>query len=325
MLFTTTEEIRAILPRLASSYTFADFSPFITLAEQKHIVPYIGQDFFDELTAAKPSPTTEQAAAIAKLQPAIAYYALLEAIPQLGIQIGVAGVGLGTSATTAQTTQWRENRLEESLATNAETFLDIALEFLEKNISDYSTYATSSEYAESKALFITSAKTLNAYLPIFNSRRAYIQLRPFMLEAQEETIQTTIGEDQYQDLLTKILADTLNADEKALVKRIQKPLANLTARKSFNQLAVAYQGQGFRILSSNDGIIQKQSIPLKELSGLLNEFDNKAQASLAVLKKYLQDNADAWPLYKYSEAYIPNESTQAYQMPDNSTGLSFIV
>lgn len=325
-LFKDIADIRAIIPRIASSYTWGDLAPFIDLAEKKYITEAISEEFFEELnTAYAGTPSSEESAAIARLKYPIAYYALLEALPSLGMQIGNAGIGIGTSQTTAQPTQWQQNKLENSLASNAETFLDAALEFLETHKADYSTFATSSAYTESKVVFMINARALNAFLPIFNSRRAYQQLRPFMLDAQETTISTVIGAELYEDLLTKLAADTLNADELALIKLINKPLAHLTARLAFNQLAIAYQGAGFRILSSNDGIIQKQALAPDKLSPLLNDFATRAEVSLNTLKKYLQANADAWPLYKESTAYIPDTSTQPSKMPNNCGHKSFIV
>jgi hypothetical protein len=326
MLFLTTADIRRVLPRVSANYDFEDLAPFITLAEEKYIIDYIGQEFYDELNDAYAlTPSQEQLAAIRKLQFSIGYFTLLEAMPHLGLQIANAGVGLGNSDTTTQVPQWKEFQLVSSLASNGESFLDKALVFLETNKTDYPTWLTSDAYTVSKELFINTAKELNRYLPIFQSRRAYLSLRQFIMDVQELTIVATIGQDLYDDLLSKIAGDTLTADEKHLVTLIQKPLANIAARQAFNQLAIAFDGRGFRILSSSDGIMQKAAVTGDTLTGMLSDFASRGEASIIALKQYLQDNADTWPLYKDSTAYIKSADTQAWTMPDNSCRNSFMV
>jgi hypothetical protein len=327
MLFKDTADIRHVLPRVSANYEFEDLAPFITLAEEKYILDYIGQDFYDELNDAyAATPNAEQLAAIRKLQFSIGYFTLLEAMPHLGLQIANAGVGLGTADTAQQVPQWKEFQLVSSLASNGESFLDKALVFLETNKTDYSTWLTSDAYTVSKELFINTAKELNRYLPIFQSRRAYLSLRPFIQDVQELTIVGTIGQDLYDDLLSKMIAgDTLNADETKLVELIKKPLANIAARQAFNQLAVAFDGRGFRILSTSDGIMQKAAVTGDTLKGLLIDFATRGESSLIALKQYLQDNAEAWPLYKDSTAYVKSADTQAWKMPDNSCRNSFMI
>src|SRR4051812_29978099 len=202
MLFKDTADIRRVLPRVSANYQFPDMEPFITLAEEKYIIDYISQEFYDELNDAyAATPSAEQLAAIRKLQFAIGYFSLLEAMPHLGLQIASAGVGLGNSDTTTQVPQWKEFQLVSSLASNGESFLDKALSFLETNKADYPTWATSDAYTISKELFINTAKELNIYVPIFQSRRAYLSLRPLIKDVQELTIVGTIGQDLYEDLI----------------------------------------------------------------------------------------------------------------------------
>jgi ribosomal protein S8 len=326
MLFLSTADLRRVLPRVSANYDFEDLKPFISLAEEKYIIDFMSQDFYDELsTAYAATPSAEQLAAIRKLQFSIGYFTLLEALPHLDMQIASAGIGLGNSETTTQVPQWKQYELASSLASNGEEFLDKALTFLELKKSDYPTWLTSDAYTISKELFINSAKELNRYVPIFQSRRAYLSLRPFIKDVQEVTIAGTIGQELYDDLISKIEGDTLNLDETHLVTLIQKPLANIAARQAFNQLAIAYNGRGFRILSTSDGIMSKAVAPSETLTGLLSDFATRGESSLIALKQYLQDNADAWPLYKDSSAYVQSADTQAWKMPDNSCSNSFIV
>lgn len=326
MLLKTIEDLRKYIPRLSTNYSWANIAPFITLAEQKYIIPYIGFEFYSELaTAYAGTPTAKQTAAINQLQPSIAYYTMLEALPHLGMQIGNAGVGQGQSDTTQPTPQWKEFKIEANYCSNAETFLDQALQFLELAPAlDYPIWVTSPEYTLQKTLFIHNAKELNSCIPIFQSRRAFIALKYFIADVQNETIIPVLGKDLYDAVLVKHINGTLSTVDKELIRYIQKPLANIAARKAFNQLAVEFNGRGFRILSDSDAIIQKTAASAERLQPLLRDLANNGETYLIALKKYLQDNADQFPLYKASTAFIDNSTSKPWELPDNSISTSFM-
>lgn len=326
MLITTLIEFRTYVTRISKNYTWEDLVPYILKAEIKYIVPAIGQEFYDELVAAKAAtPTPEQTKAIEKLQFPIAYFAMLEGYPIFAIQIGNAGIGQGTSQTTQPQAQWQAFQILSSFADDGERFLDIALEYLEKNISDYSTYADSEEYTIAKELFVNTAKDLSRYVPMFNSRRAFQALRPYMRLVQTDTIPTTIGQDLYDYLLEKIKDSAATDLELKLIEKIGRVVALMAARNAFQELAIAYNGRGFRVLSDNDSIIQKLAIQPEKLQPIISDMANNANTFLLGLKKHLQDNATDWPLYQDSDAYIADNETKPYQFPDNSCRKSFTV
>lgn len=326
MLFKDIADLKRALPRVSKSHTFADFEPFITLAEEKYVIPFIGREFYEELNDAYAStPTDDQLTAIRNLQLAIGNYAHLEALPHLPIQIGTSGVGIGTSQTTMPVPQWQFNKLESQTALQAETFLDLALAYLEENANNFATWQASEAFLESKSLFINNAKTLSLYVPIFGSRRAYLALRPFIALAQEETIIEILGQTLHDSLISKQQTNSLSEIEKKLCRMIAKALGCLAARQGFAQMAVSFDGTGFRLLSTNDGIVKRDAMKPEQLQSILADFANRAEIQLVALKAFLQANLTDFPDYEDSPNFIADSEDKKYIIPDNSNKKSFTI
>lgn len=330
-LITTINQFRKYYARLSANYTFVNLEGLITECEEKYIIPIIGQDFYDELVDAIAASelteepidlSAEEAKLVEKLRRSLVFFCLLEGFSSLGVQVGSAGTGQGTSNTTQPLPQWKEVMIKCEFADKAELFLDQSLLYLENHKDDFSTWAESDQYTVSKELFINTAEQLTVWVPLFNSRRAYLALRPFLKLVQTETIPSTIGRELYDSLLANILANSLSDEEKTLVDNIAKAIANIACRKAFSQLAIAYNGNGFRILSDNDTITQKLGLPVEKLTPVYTDFTNEGNITLTALKQYLEDNAADWPTYKSSTAYI-GPSQNLHHMPDNSCKKSF--
>jgi hypothetical protein len=325
MLIKSIADFRTVYPRLSKNYTWENLSAFVEDAERTYIVPYIGQAFYDELDALVfGSATAIQQEAIKRLRMSIANYTLLDAFSELSLQMGDAGIAVGTSQNTTGIPQWKEHNIKAKYMDKAEKHLDLSLEYLELKASDFTTWKDSDEYTVSKELFINTATQLSEWVPLFNSRRAYISLRQFIKTVERDVIKPTISKELFDALKVKVKENALNDAEKELLTFIQQPLSNLAARKAFNQIAIAYNGRGFRILSDNDSMIQKLAVPTEKLQPLFTDFVNAADISLTALKRYLQDNADTFPLYKASASYVEDSDPQPQSMPDNTGRKSFL-
>lgn len=324
MLIKTIDQLRTIIPRFPKNYGYDNISPAINQAERKYLVPFIGQNFYDELVAIT-SPTATQTEVIYRLSCASAYYARLDNLSEMSIQIGDAGVAIATSQNTTPLTQWKEYSIKSGDLDKAETSLELALEYLELKADDFPTWKASDEYTISKQLFLNTAKALSEFVPFANSRRAYLSLRPFIKEVERKVIVPTIGQDLFDELKEAIKDNSLSEDQTKLLPYIQSPLANLAAKKGFTQLAIAYNGRGFRLISENDGMVQKQAITADKLNTLSAELAAEADIALIALKRYLQDNADTFTAYKESDSYVTEEEAQPQNFPTNTGGGSFMV
>ena len=325
-LFTDTADLKTVISRINKNYPAEDLLVYVGQAEEKYIIPIIGQDLFDELnTAFAGTPSASEEALIKKLQLAIGYYAVLDAIPFLQVLIGKGGINEGNSQNSTQARQFAINNLMKACAENADLFLDKALEHLEKNKDDFPTWTASDEYTISKSSFINTTAEFQAKVNINNSRRAFLAIRPHITSVEEEYILPALGQDQYDMIKNHILDDSLSVEEKLLLEKIRRVVAFYAIWEAIPHLAISITGMGIKVLSENDGIRQIMAASATDIAQLQARYLAQAQKYQGEMKKYLFDNADLYPLYKDSDAYPEVDAPKTYEIPDNSESTSFRV
>lgn len=331
MLFKDTADLKRVLTRINTKYNDAQVLSFVEQAEIKYIIPYLGQAQYDEINEAYEDVASidllgsTDKALLEKIQLPLAYYAILDALPMMNVVIGQSGIGEQQSANVTQSRQWVYNNLENSLANNADIFMDKLLEFLEANADTYSIWKASEAYTANRELFISQTSQFQKYINIFNSRRAFVAFRPFILECQEEIIRIKIGDDYYEDLKTKYATDTLTIEDRAVLRIIEPALAYYAYAIGVVQILVQFTGSGLKVLGNYDSISQRSASSPEELTNISNKYRPRYEQKFTELKVFLDANADTYPLYKASSAYTAPEDPKTYELPDNSNSKSFSV
>ncbi len=210
---------------------WASVLPIIENVELTFIEKAIGTDLYEELSTAYTGNTltADQAILVKKLQRSIAYFTAFQAGYDLLILLADSGQKEAASAdgTAVPVRQWVHKKTLQTNFREGHKFLEMALTWLEANSTKFPTWEGSKAYLKSKELFFNNSEELGAFLPLWNGRLVYLQLRPFISEAEKRYIKPVIGIALWDELKTSIrdnLPDDLTDDQKELLDYIRRAL-----------------------------------------------------------------------------------------------------
>ncbi|TPE43985.1 DUF6712 family protein [Pontibacter mangrovi] len=321
MLIKTIDELKKYISTIHKNTSPNTLLSFVEGAEFKYIYPFIGSELMTELQAAYDAGTLsdDQKELMKLLGRSIAYYAMLDALPMINVNVGDAGITESQGQNFGPVRQWAYFKFEDATATNADTFLDLALAHLDRNIDKFSTWAGSEAYMESKALFINTPSELSKYMNLQNSRRAFMALQPFQVRAEEFYIIPSLGDKLHQELKASLLKPAEQTPEqRETLRLLKRALAQYTLVEAVPELSFTHTGSGLKVLNDNDGIKDRLSISMEERSNLASASRARAEIYMEDLRRFLDT------VLQDSEA-DPADNQQAFTPMDNTGSVSFWV
>jgi hypothetical protein len=162
-----------------------------------------------------------------RVQDALVHYAYWLWSPQGNVIFSDTGYQEASSDNLKPAPAWKIEKAEQSLLDTAHEFVDDLIEFLDINIEEFEFWAGSEHQAETKALFLNSAREFSRYYNINDSRRLYIELRRFIIEAEKSYIATIITREKLELLKEKQKDGDLENADQALIEEIRPALAYL--------------------------------------------------------------------------------------------------
>jgi hypothetical protein len=326
-LLKTISDIKKYVP-INKNTQMDTMQPFIDMAELTYIIPAIGQELYDEINILYQYGyplSAENQKLLPYIQRALAYYSMYEAAPQLNLMVGDLGIQEAQSkdGTSSPARQWNFNNYLSNCIENADRALDAMLKFLEDNVSDYSTWAQSDAYTIDKELFISTAIELTYYIKISGSRSTYNALRPFIKIAERKYILPAIGQQQFDDLKSRMQSGYETDLDKILISKIKMSLAWHSLFEAIPHLPLNVSGAGIRVISVNDSIVSKQKSADINIKEMAVSARANGDSYLSSLKFYLDQNVEDYPLYKASDAYTSETKYPNNDLPDNTNKSDF--
>jgi len=140
---------------------------------------------------------------------------------------------------------------------------------------------------------LLSVDQLKLYTEIEQNVEDYI-LTPNIYRAQQMEIQQILGTPLYEDILTKVSGDTLNAVELTLVRDYIFPC--------LVEYALYYSLPSIWSKLENSSVINRnpenaQSVDLKSLQYRRNDIKNSAEFLATRIVNFLCDQSNSFPLY----------------------------
>lgn len=302
-------DITALLPHLANSEA------------EKQVKEVCGNTVYTNLLSAylDNSLTPAQEALLPYVQKPLANLAVWQHVQQGGVIVSNSGVTLTTDRD-KQAYQWQQLKLEQSLLNQAYFALDALIAYLDANQADFATWASESNYAQSRDFFINSAADFDKWVDIKNNYRTLVALRPIMRNLEAGIIKNTLGADFYNYLKQGISNQTLLAQDDLLVlDYIQPAIASLTIAQAVKKLnfQITADGafiHGLRAVSTSN--IQESNAPDAEQRDAFSAlYTKQGNAWLNDLTDYLNANADSetYPLYYTSAQYTaPDDVVEGF-------------
>ncbi len=318
--------MKACFARLNANASFASFSSFIKDAEEKYIVPLIGESLYTEINTwyntAPLVTNAEKSSLLAQLQRPLTFYTLLEAGPSMLLDMGDEGIMEGSVDNANAPRQWTVKNLMEYLSANADTFAESVLQFLEKKATDYPTWNGSDFRKEARSLFISSGKMWkDAGADIDQPHRFFLNRINSIKRVEDTIIQDIIGTELQDALRQKLKDGNPTEAETKLIEKIRPVVAYHALADSIPRVSFTISSSGVRILNEHDGITQKNLAGNDVISARVQDNLSLAKRYEQTLRKFLIDNKSDYPLWPVPETYT--DAGAVYQRPDNKGKRSF--
>jgi hypothetical protein len=281
MLFNTLEDLKQRLAGVQKKWANETaLTNAADMAANKHLIPVLGRPLYLQLEAAAhaaaPVTPTPTSTLLNLVQQAAAFYTLYEMLPLMNVSVGDFGIHDTTTDKSAPTSQWRYYNLLQNAANNADAALDAALLYIDSEPSStWPSWITSPHYILSQKTLIRSTDILDNLLPILGSRRAYLQLRPFIAEAEQTHLVPVLGATLIAQLKATLTLGTLTDLEKSLLEIVQKALAKLALHAALPFIPVVLDGGGIKVRTYQDYYKTDQ----KATEALLNSLKTNSEVS----------------------------------------------
>jgi hypothetical protein len=302
MFFKTIDEFRGCVEANAG-IDLLSLTPSIKAAEIKFLKPLLGAAYYDSLTIRYETDTItldSEEELVVHIQNAIANLALYLYVPIAEVQITDAGVRRGDSESAPGAYKYQVKELQKALLERGFEYIELMLEHLDESPATFVEWFESDAYKNYRKAFIKSGTEFEQlYSSIRFPRRMYTLLRTTMLNLQELTIATTIGEGTYNELAEAFQEeDPAFSDwEIQLLAYLKPAIAHLTVARGIAHIVATMDENGVHVLTQfNDTTTdtgKRAPASNVHLNMLINEAKSVGEAWLTKAITYMNSVASA--------------------------------
>ena len=268
---------------------YESIEPYLVKADRQYIKPIIGDLLYNDYALTVPTGIELQVYEL--LREASASLSWFVYLPLANVQVSDSGISVQQGENYKSAEWWQVRDLRRMLVDGGFKALDEALKIMEANEADFSPWETTEGYTIFNELFVKRTETFNRWFNISNSRRTFLALRPYMLEAHHQyfTAQlntatlTTIHEaveDSHKEALEFLQASQVNY---AVAKAAESGMFDLTSTGIYQKLE---EFPGYRAKTLDD----KQLSRLK--SDRLTSAEQFYKKAIAVIQVNPDDFTD---------------------------------
>ena len=298
---------------------FDEIKPAIRQATSIFIVPYIGTPLYSVLASYFDDGTTSNAyknQLIEYLKDSIANYAVHLALPEKVAILAASGVRNASDDKSQNTPQWSfKNKVLQALL-NGDKFLDMALDYIQKNAAQFSEFLP----REGGERMFASSDILEQYLNI-SGFRAYTVMQKYLRKAKEDFLLPIVGNATYEAIT--LVSNELNDQGLNLFRKYTAEAAFLNA---IPNIALINDGDSLRVVSKSDNFDSRESLKSKEHFNLIETLSKRTEANVAEYRRqlvqFLYDNKDTYTNWQTTNYYLNNvaDTTSATTVRANDYG-----
>lgn len=306
-------------PEVNRNMAWSELSPYIRQATRRFIIPFVGQDLYDDiadLVQASGSLDAEQAEFLERLRDAIAYCTIMVALPKKKAVISSMGAveNVATEGTTS-TSLWGFKTTLWSVAQDADRNTDDLMAYLEQQVLDGNVYfdlwKDHAAYSVGNSDLFRTTADFNRYQNIASSRRTYIAILPILSQVSKRHLIPAISQAQYDELKEEIKSGNVSTENTPLLDLVRAAAAAWAVYYAADKLSILPDQDGFRVISNADAVDQRaysSEVTTSAIDRIKYSAERDARNNMADLIAFLHENADDYPLWKASIANPDNDT-----------------
>lgn len=314
--------MKEVLPKLYSTVSNTATLPNIDRAENKYILPIIGNTLYQALLTAYAANTLSatQLSLVKKIRLAAAAYATLDEVGLFVLTLQDSGARKVQQGGTEPVRAWEIQELKNTLANMATDGMEQLLSYLFTNKADFADWTASDNYKKLSKLLIKTGAELNDEYTMFQPQRCFFIMKNIMNDVQLLYLENTIGKSLLDYLRDK---EAPTDKEKYCIQLLKKALAYYSVMKAAKNFSVSFSDNGFTILgerntaTGDSSSSQQHDMKLLELKIEQLEGEGKSFLELAqyeLVKLY----TDVAATVEYKTAYDSGRLAD-YISPDDRT------
>ncbi len=312
--------------RINVSVLKTSFLPFELDAQEKYILPYLGDSLHIELltylnnesgdNTDYPSwaATDEKKGTFLEIlrlsQQALAKFTLYLAAPHMDLHLSEMGFVVTDSTGSAPASAERVRKLVEAYLSQGYDNLETLLRYLEKHHQVIDSYKESEAFVLANGNLINSADKFDRIVSIRGSRRRFISMKPEMDNIERLVIEPLISPAMADVLREQLRKNTLTDDNLKLIDLLQRALAHLVMAETITMDDIS--DVRIKTGTHSSALVEPDKQTLFERKERMRGVGNNY---LAWVKRMLEQTPDKYPEYKNSEQFVENRT---YSTHDNS-------
>lgn len=319
-LINTPEELKAHIA-IGETTTLNHIMPYVNEAEQKHIVPILGKDLYNELIEALEADTPEAKymELLPYVQKPLANFSYCIFLPISAVNLSAGGVR--TDRETAAF-KWQHDKVEQTFLDIGYRAIDELLKYLEANASTFQSWKDSDAYTLYTDQFIKDAATFNKFVFIDSSRRTFIRLQNSINEVELFTIKPLLTPALYDFVKTSITASEPVPKHEAIIPLVRPILAHLSIARAITSMNMQITALGaieYATKATSGGNKEEQKAAKEERQSFKHQAEKTAETYIKHLVDFLNSNIDDYPEFKNSSSYVEASSSEPSVGGDTAT------
>lgn len=307
-LFPNQDDIKQYVPAIHRNMAGNTLMPFVQDAEQHELIPYLGQDLYDDLIA---TTSPENNALLPYVKSVVAWFAYYRALPTLrtvmadmGLQQQTDREGTSTPANEEQynTALWNAYR------TGWDKLEVLLWNFLVPNAADYPLWTAWDGSSLTSDLFLYSPKIFQQYHPLQTpgALETWLKLRPLMRRIELYYIKPVLCDDLFAELKTQIAADNVTPENAIILEFVRDAVAAYTVVDAAAKLNLQLTARGAKNRTSTDSRYSRNTPTDRDYEHLYTNENGDIARAMETLKQYLYVHRADYPLWEASDCNPEN-------------------
>lgn len=241
MILANTADLRKYIP-VNEKFDFDKFSPYITKAANAYTIKHVGNLHIELQTAESGDEDIPRNQAREHLRSALANFAFFMYLPFFQLQLDSSGISVAVNENRKAPEWWQTADIRRELLRSGHESMDLLLEVLEKNASDFQDYAEnySTHYKE---LLVKNADEFDKYYNIFRSRQTFLAIIPSMRQIETQLLKNFIT----NDFIAELKEEVTDEDKIEVKKLIQQAIVAFTIAKIYNEGFFHFDATGVKL------------------------------------------------------------------------------